>query len=59
MDAEDSKGKGEYWIDPENDGNPLKVLCDISDDGCKCLMIMTMNLRWLSWVHDDDKKSKR
>ncbi|XP_027043373.1 uncharacterized protein LOC113671396 [Pocillopora damicornis] len=33
VDAEDSKGKGEYWIDPENDGNPLKVLCDISDDG--------------------------
>lgn len=58
MDVEDLKGKGEYWIDFENDGNLLKVFCDILDDGCKCLMIMMMNLRWLLWVYDDDKKSK-
>ena len=29
------KGDGEYWIDPENNGNPLKVFCDMTTDGGK------------------------
>ena len=30
-----SKGDGEYWIDPEKSGNPLKVYCDMSRSGGK------------------------
>ena len=29
----DSVGDGEYLIDPENGGNPLKVFCDMTTDG--------------------------
>ena len=29
------KGDGEYWIDPEKDGNLLKVYCDMKTDGGK------------------------
>lgn len=32
-DVEDSSGDGEYWIDPEKNGNPLKVFCDMTTDG--------------------------
>ena len=32
-DSGDSKGDGEYWIDPENNGNPLKVYCDMTTGG--------------------------
>lgn len=28
-----SKGNGEYWIDPEKNGNPLKVYCDMTTNG--------------------------
>ena len=28
---------GEYWIDPEKNGNPLKVFCDMTTDGGKSL----------------------
>ena len=35
----DSKGDGEYWIDPEKTGNPFKVYCDMTTDGGK-LMVM-------------------
>jgi len=31
-DSGDSKGDGEYWIDPEKSGNPLKVFCDMTTD---------------------------
>ena len=24
---------GEYWIDPERNGNPLKVYCDMTTEG--------------------------
>ena len=34
-DLGDSKGDGEYWIDPENTGNPLKALSDMTTDGGK------------------------
>ena len=36
-DFEDSCGDGEYWIDPEKNGNPLKVFCDLTTDGGKFL----------------------
>ena len=35
LDSGDSKGDGEYWIDPEKGGNPLKVYCDMTTDGGK------------------------
>ena len=35
LDSGQSKGDGEYWIDPEENGNPLKVYCDMTTDGGK------------------------
>ena len=35
MDAGESKGDGEYWIDPEKNRNPLLVYCDMTTDGGK------------------------
>ena len=32
-DSGDSKGDGEYWIDPEKGGHPFKVFCDVTTDG--------------------------
>ena len=32
-DSGDSRGDGEYWIDPEKNGNPFKVFCDMTTDG--------------------------
>jgi len=34
-DYGDSKGDGEYWIDPEKNGRPLKVFCDMTTGGGK------------------------
>ena len=48
-DVEDSSGDGEYWIDPEKNGNPLKVFCDMTTDGgtsCKKHVRKTLNARW-------------
>ena len=33
QDSGDSKGDGEYWINPENNGNPFKIYCDMTTDG--------------------------
>ena len=32
---------GEYWIDPENSGNPFKVFCDMSTNGGTCDLVWT------------------
>ena len=40
LDFGDSKGDGEYWIDPEKSGNPLKVYCDMKTDGGKNKILM-------------------
>ena len=32
-DSGDARGDGEYWIDPEKTGNPLKVFCDMTRAG--------------------------
>ena len=39
-DSGDSKGDGEYWIDPEKSGNPLKVFCDMTTDGGKQIIMI-------------------
>ena len=32
-DLDSSKQNGEYWIDPGNTGNPIKVYCDMTTKG--------------------------
>ena len=34
-DITNSNRNGEYWIDPEGQGNPFKVYCDMTTDGGK------------------------
>lgn len=33
---------GEYWIDPEKSGNPLKVFCDMTTDGGKIQKVVKL-----------------
>ena len=42
-DSGDARGDGEYWIDPEKNGNPLKVFCDMTRAGGEywCSMVIT------------------
>ena len=32
-DLGESRGDGEYWIDPGNTGQPFTVYCDMTTDG--------------------------
>ena len=38
-----ARGDGEYWIDPEKNGNPLKVFCDMTRAGGEywCSIVIT------------------
>ena len=29
----ESTGDGEYWVDPQGNGSPFKVFCDMTTDG--------------------------
>ena len=42
-DSGDARGDGEYWIDPEKNGNPLKVFCDMTRAGGEywCSIVIT------------------
>ena len=35
MERGATTGDGEYWIDPQKNGDPLKVFCDMTTDGGK------------------------
>ena len=35
MERGATTGDGEYWIDPQKNGDPLKVYCDMTTDGGK------------------------
>ena len=41
-DSGGSRGDGEYWIDPEKGGNPLKVFCDMTTDEGMLWIMKTM-----------------
>ena len=41
LDSGHSKGDGEYWIDPEKSGNPLRVYCDLSRYGGKWISLFS------------------
>ena len=43
LDSGDSRGDGEYWIDPEKSGNSLKVFCDMTTDGGKMWWFYKIN----------------
>ncbi|XP_022800019.1 uncharacterized protein LOC111337899 [Stylophora pistillata] len=43
-DSGDSPEDGEYWIDPEKTGNPLKVFCDMTTDGGGWLLVSNVVL---------------
>ena len=37
------RGDGDYWINPESNGNPLKVHCDMTTDGGKLLELTSVS----------------
>ena len=39
LDSGHSKGDGEYWIDLEKSGNPLRIYCDMSRYGGKWISL--------------------
>ena len=43
---------GEYWIDPENSGNPFKVFCDMSTNGGTCDLVK------MTKTHSDNCRPK-
>jgi len=40
MERGATTGDGEYWIDPQKNGDPLKVSCDMTTDGGKQTILM-------------------
>ena len=52
-DSGDARGDGEYWIDPEKNGNPLKVFCDMTRAGGEywCSMVIAERLTLQRRIH--------
>ena len=51
LDPWHSKGDGEYWIDPEKSGNPLRVYFDMSRYGGKWISLFIWDTRTLTGVY--------
>ena len=49
LEVGDSRGNGEYWIDPEGNGNPFKVFCDMNTDGGGSVIICFRTLSSTCW----------
>ena len=51
LDSRHSTGDGEYWIDLEKSGNPLRIYCDMSRYGGKwiSLFLRHEDLVYLTW----------
>ena len=43
-DSGESRGDGEYWIDPAKDGNPIKVYCDMTTDQGKMKLLVLIKI---------------
>ena len=54
LEVGDSRGNGEYWIDPEGNGNPFKVFCDMNTDGggsvIICFRTLSSTCRYLCMI---------
>ncbi|XP_078348817.1 uncharacterized protein LOC144633816 isoform X1 [Oculina patagonica] len=42
LDSGDSEGDGEYWINPEQTGDPLRVYCDMTTDRGGWLLVANL-----------------
>ena len=51
LDSWHSKGDGEYWIDPEKSGNPLRVYFDMARYGGKWISLFIWDTRTLTGVY--------
>ena len=51
LDSGHSKGDGEYWIDPEKSGKPLRVYCDMSRYGGKRMNFFFWDTRTSTGVY--------
>ena len=49
LEVGDSRGNGEYWIDPEGNGNLFKVFCDMNTDGGGSVIICFRTLSSTCW----------
>jgi hypothetical protein len=39
-----SHGTGEYWLDPANNGLPIKGFCDMTTDGGNIIKLIQINV---------------
>ena len=55
-DVGDSKKDGKYWIDPEKNGNPLNVYCDMTTDGGKVIKgaVESLKINKLRYFKEND-----
>ena len=49
LEVGDSRGNGDYWIDPEGNGNPFKAFCDMNTDGGGSVIICFRALSSTCW----------
>ena len=51
-----SRKDGKYWIDPEKNGNPLNVYCDMTTDGGKWFMYVVTSFSRLRMMFDTSRR---